>query len=249
MKKHSVSVVIPAYNEEANIEEVVLDSIRVLEPLTERFEILVMDDASSDRTGDIIERLSKEYPSKVRAFHHTTNRGTNLSLIELFSEAQCELVFFLPADKQILPSSIPNYLSLIDEGADMVLGWRVKRADPFYRLLFNQFYCLLLRLFFGVSFHDAAASDLYKKAILNQIQMRSCGRLLQAEIAIKIASLGYKVLETKVDHYPRKAGRQTGIKPKAAWLSLLDLWRVGPELSKLRPTLKRGGSCDIVARP
>lgn len=234
-----ISVVIPAYNEEENIQDVVIDSIRVLQTLTSRFEILVMDDGSQDRTREILEHLAQRHPEAVRVFHHQTNQGTNLSLIELFRRAQGDLVFFLPADKQILASSLVNYLAAMEQGADVVLGWRNKRADPFYRSFFNWLYRIVLRIFYGVSFRDAAASDLYKRKVLDGIPMRSRGRLLQGEIAIRAASLGCTVREIPVSHYPRRAGRQTGIRFKTAWLSLTDLWRVGPDLKRLKSILRK----------
>lgn len=233
--RSSISIVIPAYNEEANIEEVVLRSLNVLRSLTDRYEILVMDDASQDRTWEIAEGLAEKYPGWVRIFRHQKNTGTNICLRELFREAQCDLVFFLPADKQILPDSIPRYLTLVEnEGADVVLGWRERRADPPHRLFFNWAYRQVLRFFLGIDFHDAAASDLYKKVVLDKIDLESQGRLLQAEIAAKAAALGFRVLEVPVEHYPRVAGKQTGVKPKTAWLSFYDLLRVGPKIRALK---------------
>ena len=236
--RYSISVVIPAYNEEANIEDVVRDTLQNLELLTDRYEVLVMDDASKDRTGEIIDRLAKQRPGVVRAFHHGINRGTNPTLIELFGKCQCDLIFFLPADKQILPNSIGRYLSAVENGADIVLGWRAKRADPFYRAFLNGAYCTILRVFFGLSYRDASASDLYKREVLEKIQMESRGRLLQAEIATKAKYLGYRAVEVEVEHYPRKAGKQTGIGPRTAWRSLVDLWRVMPGIMKLKKSQK-----------
>ena len=235
---YSISIVIPAYNEEDNIEDVVFRSLEVLRSLTDRFEVIVMDDASRDRTGQLIDAVARKYPGEVRALHHQKNQGTNLSLIELFREAQCELVFFLPADKQILPESIRDYVAAVEEGADVVLGWRRNRRDPFYRVWFNQLFCFILRVYLGVNFHDAAASDLYKKSVLDQIEMESRGRLLQAEIAAKAIRLGYRIREVVVEHFPRTRGKQTGIKPKTAWLSFTDLLRVGPKIRSLEPVGK-----------
>ncbi len=230
----SISIVIPAYNEEDNIRDVVLESLEVLRSLTSQYEVLIMNDASQDRTGEIAEGLAKNYPGLVRVLHHQKNTGTNLSLIELFRAARHDLIFFLPADRQILPSALPGYLDVVEkEGADLVLGWRRKRADPFYRRFFNWSYRFILKSFLGISYRDAAASDLYKKSVLDKIQMESRGRLLQAEIAAKASALGYCVREVEVDHHPRIAGKQTGIKPKTAYLSLMDLLRLGPKIRAL----------------
>jgi len=243
MTKYNLSIVIPAYNEEANIEEVVRRSLEVLRSLADRYEVVVMDDASRDRTGQILDKLAAQQPNLIRVLHHEKNKGANLSLIELFRAARNELVFFLPADKQILPEAIRNYIPLIERGeADIVLGWRRRRADPFYRALFNRAYLLLLRLFLGIHYQDACASDLYKKSILDQIQMKSWGRLLQAEIATKASLLGYRVKEIEVEHYPRIAGKQTGINPKTAWLSFLDILRLGREIRGLKKERKKRGT-------
>jgi glycosyltransferase involved in cell wall biosynthesis len=236
---YSISMVIPAYNEEANIRDVVLESLNVLQSLTECYEVIVMDDASWDHTGMILDELVIQYPDNVRVIHHQVNRGTNLSLVELFRNAKYDLVFFLPADKQILPKAIHQYLPLVEkEGADVVLGWRAKRADPFYRGLFNWLYRFILRVFLGLHYRDAAASDLYKKSVLDQIEMESQGRLLQAEIATKASYLGYKICEVPVEHFPRVAGKQTGINSKTAWLSFVDILRLGIKIRGLKTPKK-----------
>ncbi len=234
----SLSVVIPAYNEEANIGDVVRDTLLVLRTLVDSYEVLVMDDASQDRTGAIIDRLGEEHPGLVRAFHHTTNQGTNPTLIELFGAVRYDFVFFLPADKQILPHSIAHYLEVARQGADIVLGWRARRADPFHRAFLNWLYRAIMKLVLGVSYRDASASDLYKTEVLKKISMESRGRLLQAEIATKAKCLGYRVVEVEVKHYPRQAGKQMGIAPRTAWRSLVDLWRLAPEIRKLRKLQK-----------
>lgn len=234
MKNYSLSVVIPAYNEERNIEDVIFRSLEVLKSLTDQYEVLVMNDASQDRTKEILDRLVAQEPVHLRVFHHSNNKGTNLSLIELFRKAQCDFIFFLPADKQILPEVLSRYLEVVEtEGADIVLGWRRRRADPFYRSFLNGFFRFFLRYFLGLHYHDAAASDLYRRSVLDQIQMESRGRLLQAEIAAKATALGYRVKELIVEHYPRTAGKQTGVSPKAAWLSLVDLIQIGPKIRAL----------------
>ena len=236
--KFSLSVVIPAYNEEANIGDVVRDTLQVLGSLVQQYEILVMDDASQDQTGNLIDRLAQEHPGIVRAFHHKTNQGTNPSLIELFEKACCDLIFFLPADKQILPGSIAQYLSAVEKGADIVLGWRARRADPLHRAFLNWLYRVIMKLALGICYRDASASDLYKREVLKKIPMESRGRLLQAEIATKAKCLGYRVVEVAVEHYPRQAGKQTGIGPRTAWRSVVDLWRLAPEIRKLKKLQK-----------
>ncbi|HXV28410.1 MAG TPA: glycosyltransferase family 2 protein [bacterium] len=233
--EYSISIVIPAYNEESNIFDVVTDSLNVLESLTDRYEVVVMDDASKDRTGKILDEMAAKNADTVRILHHAINQGTNLSLIELFRSARYELVFFLPADKQILPSSIVSYLeTLRDEKVDIVMGVREERADPLHRLFFNWAYRVAMRFLLGLSLRDGTASDLYKKSILDQVPMDSRGRLLQAEIAAAAVSLGYKIKEIPVAHYPRMAGKQTGIHPKTMWLSALDLWQVGSKIRALK---------------
>lgn len=236
--RYSISIVIPAYNEEGNIEEVVRRSLDVLRSLALRHEVVVVNDASRDRTGEILDRLANENPGVVRVIHHEQNKGTNLSLVELHRSAQCDLVFFLPADKQILPESLRDYLSVLEnEGIDIVMGWRRHRRDPFCRAFFNWVYRACLWLFLGVYYKDACASDLYKKSVLDELELESQGRLLQAEIAVKARALGYRVKEIEVEHYPRVAGKQTGINPKTIWFSCVDLFRVGIKIRRWRQSV------------
>ncbi len=102
----------------------------------------------------------------------------------------------------------------------------------------------ILRVLFGMSYRDASASDLYKKEVLDKIQMDSRGRLLQAEIATKAKFLGYRAVEVEVEHYPRQAGKQTGIRPRTAFLSLVDFWRVMPGIWKL----KKSGQAQVASQ-
>lgn len=232
--RYSISVAIPAYNEESNIESVVTETLELLSTLTDRYEVVVTNDASSDRTREILENLQARYPDKVQVIHHTQNVGTNLSLAEMFRKVRYELVFFLPADKQIRCHSIARYVEAVEKGADVVQGWRTKREDPLHRRFFNWLYRACLKLLLGVSYQDASASDLYKKEILDQIEFYSKGRFLQAEIVFKSACLGYNVVEIPVEHFPRTAGKQTGINAKTTWLSFVDLWQVAPRLRQFR---------------
>lgn len=232
--RYSVSVLIPAYNEEANIEGVVAETLEFLSRLTDRYEVVVANDASRDQTGEILDRLQSQNHETLQVIHHTANRGTNLSLAEMFRKARYDLVFYLPADRQILPNSIAAYVEAIEKGADIVQGWRANRVDPSHRSFFNWLYRVCLKLLLGVSYQDASASDMYKKLVLDQIEFYSKGRFLQAEIVFKAACLGYKVVEIPVKHYPRMAGKQTGINIKTTWLSFVDLWRVAPKLRKFK---------------
>lgn len=220
----SITIAIPAYNEEGNIRYVVEDSLNVLRNLTNKYEVLVVNDASIDKTGDILGELNNKYPEEVRVINHQENGGTAQALKTLFRNASCELVFYIPADRQNPPGEIINYLPLIENGeADIILGYRVKRADPFYRIVFNKVYHFCLRLFFGLKFRDIETCDLYKKEVLDKIQIESEGVFLKVEIVVKALHMGYKIKEVPIVHYPRIAGRQTGIKPRWAFKAIKDM--------------------------
>ncbi len=224
----SISVCLPAYNEEGNIENAISKAREVLKDICDRYEIIVVDDGSIDNTGKIIEELAKTNTS-LRVFHHESNQGYGSALKTGFYKAKCELVFFTDSDNQFDIAEISNLTPLI-ESADIVAGYRIKRNDPFLRLWNAKLFNLLIRLLFGLKVRDLnCAFKLFKRCILDEINLESTGALINTEFLIKAKKRGYKIVEVGVNHYPREVGEQTGANLKViirAFVELFKMWNI-----------------------
>lgn len=208
----SLSVVLPAYNEAENIVEMTKAVMKTVKPLTNDYEIIVVDDGSRDRTGDVVREMSAEYPS-VHLVQHEVNRGYGAALYSGFRAATRDLIFFTDADRQFELADLHKFWPEID-GVDMVIGYRPDRADPFHRRLFGLGWSWLTNLLFGYTARDVdCAFKLFRREIIDHIDMKAMGATFSAEFLVRAKRKGYTTLELPVRHLPRLAGSQTGSRP------------------------------------
>ncbi len=223
----SLSVIFPAFNEEANIKRTVESARAVLPKIAEQWEIIVVDDGSKDTTRDICDELIELYP-EVRAIHHPQNRGYGAALKSGILAAQSGLIFFTDSDGQF---DLLELESLIrwSEDYDIVLGYRGKRQDPPHRLLNAFGWNLLVRLVLGVKVRDIdCAFKLFRREVFDRIQIRSVGAMVNTEILAQATSFGMRMREIRVSHYPRQYGTPSGANLRVivkAFRELGRLWR------------------------
>lgn len=199
----SLSIVIPAYNESANLPSVIAEAV-ALDPA----EILVCDDASTDNTPSVLASLAARHPS-LRILRNPQNLGVALTLARLYREARGPLVFFAPGDGQVGAAQVARLLPLLDR-ADVVVGVRRHRRDPQLRRINARVYNLAVRILLGLNVQDVDSVTLFRKEVLDAVQCRSRGIVRCAELLVRARRLGYRVAEAEVEHRPRVAGRQTG---------------------------------------
>jgi glycosyltransferase involved in cell wall biosynthesis len=211
MKKvPELSIFFPFWNEEKNIESVVNKAIPVAKKVAEKWEIIMVDDGSSDSTVKIGKALEKKN-SKLRLVSHQPNRGYGAALREGFSNAKYNLVVFNDGDGQFDFSEVTKFLSKIQD-SDIVIGHRKKRVDNKFRhLLMNLLKVWDLALF-GFYFRDIDCGfKLFKKEAINKIMpLESEGAMITTEILAKAKKAHLKILQVEVNHYPRIYGDQTG---------------------------------------
>jgi glycosyltransferase involved in cell wall biosynthesis len=234
----SLSWFFPAYNETQNIEPLVEEALRELPRLAERFEIICVDDGSRDGTGAIADRLAAAHPDVVRVVHHPTNQGYGAALRSGFGAARYPLVCFTDGDRQFRIADLGLLLDRMgqpgesDAGpdaprVDVVVGYRIKRADPAIRLAYARTYRACLRLFFGLRLRDVdCACKLFRREALEGIRLASGGAFLSAELLIKLRATRRSVVEVGVPHHPRPAGRASGADPRVVLRAVRDFWRL-----------------------
>jgi glycosyltransferase involved in cell wall biosynthesis len=225
----SLSVFFPCYNEELNIEGLILEAVQVLDRLVQEYEILVINDGSTDKTGLIADRLIEEH-EHVRVIHHSKNRGYGAALISGFSNSIHEWVFFTDGDRQFLISEIELLLNHIDDH-DLIIGFRKARRDPWHRILYGHTWTRLVQLLFGLKVRDInCAFKLVKKETLDGITLHSSGAVINTELLVRSKQSGACMTQVGVSHRPRMFGRQTGGNPRVIFKALRELMKLRKEL-------------------
>ena len=212
-----LSYFFPAHNEEANLEGLVAEALETLPHLADTFEIIAVDDGSRDGTPALADALAAAHPDVVRVVHHPTNLGYGAALRSGFGAARYEHVAFTDGDRQFKVADIGRLTERMAESdrPDVVVGFRIKRADPPLRIAYARAYRLANRIFFGLTITDVdCACKLFRREALEGLRVESGGAFFSAEMIIKLRAAGRTVVEVGVPHYPRTAGSASGAKPQ-----------------------------------
>lgn len=233
MADHRVSFVFPAYNESGNIERAVRAAIEAGERFCAEHEVVVVDDGSLDDTAAIVHRIAEQAP-QVRLIQHPTNRGYGGALRSGFLAAKLDLVFLTDSDNQFDLAELERFLELI-ELADVVVGHRVQRADPFMRRANGVAWNLLMRSLFHTPVQDVdCAFKLFRLDVLDEVELESTGAMVSAELMVKLAASGRRIVEVAVSHYPRTAGTPGGASPRVIARAFRELARMHRPLTQLQ---------------
>ncbi len=222
-----LSLVLPAYNEAENIEIVVNEALTELPKFFELYEIIVVDDGSKDKTGEIADRLAASHPDSVRVVHHNPNRGYGAALTTGFKIAQGDYLMFMDSDRQFKAEDLKLLAPYIGK-ADIVAGYRKKRNDPYYRFLIGYTFNFAVTLLFDIHLRDIDCGfKVFKAEFLKGLELTSPGALINTEIFAKAQRQGRSIIEVGVNHYPRLVGEQSGASVRViirAMKETLRLW-------------------------
>ncbi len=204
----SLSLVIPAYNDEQTIGRLLSDASRLLPSICDSFEIVVCNDGSSDGTLQVIKDMAAE-DSNIHLINHPTNKGFGATIRELYLAGRNDYIFSLPGDYQYAPKELLTMVKGLVEN-DFVIGWRVNRNDPPRRKMQSMVYNFMLRAFYGNRNKDVNSIKLFRRDILDNIELRSESPFVDAELCIRAAKAGYKVVEIPIEHLPRMTQGASG---------------------------------------
>ena len=211
-KLPELSIFFPFWNEQDNIEQVVRDAIPVAAKVADKWEIIMVDDGSADKTLQIAQKLASK-DKRLRVVSHQPNRGYGAALTSGFSDARYNFVVFTDGDGQFNFSEVTKFVDVIDS-ADMVIGFRKKRRDHklFKRLLLMNLLKVWDFILFRFSFKDIDCGfKMFKKSAIEKLMpLRSEGAMITTEILAKAKRKKLKIVEVGVTHYPRKLGHQSG---------------------------------------
>lgn len=237
-KIKEISVFFPAYNEEANIANTVVKAKNVLEKIAKKWEIIIVNDGSSDGTLKIAKELEKEdkrnlragAQKRIRIINHRANKGYGEALKSGFYNAKYAWIATIDADGQFDFSEITKLWKKTDK-AQVVIGYRMDRQDSAIRKFFGWGWTLLTNILLGINVRDVDCSfKLVNKKVINKIpKLESTrGGMISPELLAKAKHSGFTIDQVGVHHFPRKVGHQTGADVKVivkSFVDLLKLWR------------------------
>ena len=205
---HSISIVLPAFNEEESIEKAVRDAVEFLPSFFPSFEVIVVDDGSSDRTASIVRGLQQSLPEVVLV-KHPRNLGYGRALANGFAAATKDIVFFTDADNQFDIAELKHVAPEL-EGLGAVFGFRAYRYDSVLRCITSWVYNRMVRVLFMVRVRDVDCSfKLFWRKVIQEIPIECNDFFVDTEIVARIARSGCKTKEVAVKHLPRTAGKTT----------------------------------------
>ena len=206
----SISIFLPAYNEEGNIATTIIDAKNAAQAVTSKYEIIVVDDGSRDRTAEVVHELQK-FDHNIRLISHKTNRGYGAAVKTGLKACKMDWIFFTDSDGQFHYDELHKFVNVCDK-ADLIIGYRRKRMDPFHRIFVAQ---VLLKvwnfLLFGLTIRDVdCAYKLFRKEVRDSIQLETESAITVTEFIVKAKAIGFRIIQLPVHHYARKFGKQSG---------------------------------------
>lgn len=236
--KLQISIVLPAHNEAENLPILVSDITNCLNNLGWEYEIIIVNDGSTDNTKDVIQEL-KSKNNYIKEIDHQKNRGYGGAVRSGFSAATKEWVFFTDSDRQFDIKEISKLAEYADT-FDLIIGYRKNRQDHFTRKLNAGIFKLAVNILFGLFVKDIdCAFKLIKKEVIDKVNLESNGALINTELLVRAKRIGYKIKQIPVSHYPRLKGEQSGASIKVVLRAVKEiiLFRLtGRTVSGLRHT-------------
>jgi len=241
LTRYSLSVILPAHNEEAVIADTIHPVIDTLTAWVQDFEVIVVNDGSKDATRTIVEAIAATDP-RVRLINHATNQGYGAALVSGFEAVTRDIVFFMDSDGQFDICDLKRFFPFIGE-YDAVLGYRINRQDTWMRKLNAWGWKMLVSTVFGLHIHDVdCAFKLYRADFFREHRLETRGAMINAEILYKFTRAGYTYTQVGVHHLPRRGGRATGAKPAVIARAFRELftyaWKWRAEERKARRASK-----------
>lgn len=227
---NELSVFFPCYNEQANIKNTVDKAIPVLKKITDKWEIIIVNDGSKDKTETVAKEIQKKYPKNIKIITHDPNRGYGAAFKSGIYNAKYEWITFTDADGQFDFSEITKLIKKQKNSqADMVIGYYLSRQVSKAAIITTKIWELIVFILFGLKVRDIdCAFKLINKKIIDTIPKLEAerGAFISSEFLIKSKRAGFKIVEVGVHHFPRIEGKSTGRNIKVILKSFSDLFKL-----------------------
>ncbi len=235
-----LSIVLPAYNEEGNIERAVREAFAGAASVPMSCEVVVVNDGSRDGTAAILKRLQAELGSSLRVVEHPVNLGYGVALRDGFSATRGDLAFYPDSDHQFDLGELKDFTPLMADH-DVILGYRIDRQDPWLRKFVSGGFNQLSSFAFGMRVRDLNCSfKLFKGDLIRALPLLSPDFFIDTELVARIHRGGHRYLQRGVRHYPRTAGKST-VRPSDVPRTLVSLARMWVRLRQESPETRLAG--------
>jgi glycosyltransferase involved in cell wall biosynthesis len=235
--KPTISLVIPMFNEEANIEHAIAYAVDALQVHAREYEIVIVDDASTDESPELVRRATSGNP-RIRLISHDFNQKLGASLKTGFAAAQYELILYMDADLPFDPDVLGRAIRAMNvTRADMISGYRFDRTtEGLKRTILTLVYNWLIRILFRSNIRDVNFSfKLMRREVLEAVELQSEGSLIDAELVVKAKNRGFAIQQIGLDYFPRILGTSH----LAGWGVIMKIFRelmtIGPDMRRVVP--------------
>jgi glycosyltransferase involved in cell wall biosynthesis len=223
----SISVFFPAFNDAPSLPALVGKAFDVLESSGRDYEVIVVNDGSRDRTGEVLEELRAQYGSRMRIVTHDENRGYGGALRSGFAAATKDLVFYTDGDGQYDVGELPKLLDALTPEVGLVNGYKLERNDPQHRILIGYLYNKFARFIFGIRIRDVDCDfRLVRRELVEQVHLTATSGVICVELVRKLELTGCRVVEVGVHHYPRLHGRSQFFRVRSLATTFYQLFRL-----------------------
>jgi glycosyltransferase involved in cell wall biosynthesis len=225
-EKYSISAFFPAFNDGGTIGSIVVMALKTLRDISDNYEIIVVNDGSTDYTEQILNELQEQYES-LKVIHHETNRGYGAALITGFSNCTKDLIFYTDGDGQYDVRELSTLLTAFNTKIDWVNGYKISRSDPFHRKVIGRIYHWIAKIMFGLRLRDVDCDfRLLRRGMFEKIKLKSTSGVICVEMIKKFQNAGFQFAEVPVHHYFRAYG-------KSQFFNYPRIFRIGFQLIAL----------------
>jgi glycosyltransferase involved in cell wall biosynthesis len=222
----SISVFFPAYNDAGTIASLVVLADRTLRRLTDDYEIIVVNDGSTDHTAQVLSELENHYP-RFRVVNHPTNLGYGSALRTGFASASKDLIFYTDGDAQYDVRELEKLVPLMTDDVDIVNGYKIQRSDPRHRIIIGQIYCSIVKLAFGIKIKDVDCDfRLVRRSCYNRVRLSSTSGTICVEMIKSFQDAGLRFAQSPVHHYHRAYGKSQFFNFRRLFKTFMDLSRM-----------------------
>jgi glycosyltransferase involved in cell wall biosynthesis len=222
----SLSVFFPAYNDSGTIASLVIRALQTASRLTANYEVIVVNDGSTDSTDQILLALTQVYPA-LRIVTHPVNCGYGGALRSGFAAASKDIVFYTDGDAQYDPGEMELLWQQMGPEVDLVNGYKISRSDPWHRIFIGRFYHYVVKTLFGLTIRDVDCDfRMMRRTIFNRVRLEKNSGVICLEMMKKIQDAGFTIVEVPVHHYHRAYGR-------SQFFNFPRIYRTGVDVMKL----------------
>lgn len=244
LKREGISIFFPCYNDRQTIGKLIETAFKIVQKFTKKYEIIVVDDGSTDGSTELLHKLARRY-SHLKLVFHQQNIGYGGALKSGFQAARYQLIFYTDGDKQYDVSELPILLSLMSRDVDFVNGIKMSRHDPTYRILIGNLYSFIIRWAFWLPIIDVDCDfRLIRKRIVKKLDLKINSGAVCIELVKKAQRKGAIFRQVSVHHFERKYGVSqffrterilfTLIEVSLLWLDLILVYNLKRLIKKIR---------------